>query len=226
MLGGLDLDELARRLADGPGGPPDPSGIRAAMPEAYRAHDAAIAAGAGHEGAWRALVGALVDGAGSHPDPASREAAIDALRAAQPTRNLWRHVPEAAHALLRALSDAGVPMVVTSNSEGRAAELLAEVGIATHFRAILDSGRLGLAKPDPRIFEAAASFLGVPLAAVVHVGDSEAADVVGAHRAGAQAVRFDGFVPGAGDAPTEADARTSSHAELAELLLDAWSRRG
>jgi putative hydrolase of the HAD superfamily len=149
---------------------------------------------------------------------------VETLWRAQPTRNLWRHVPDEARALLRALEAASVPMIVTSNSEGRAAELLEECGIARFFTAILDSGVLGFAKPDRRIFDLASQRLGVPLTRVVHVGDSESADVVGAKQAGAFAIRFDAFVPGARERSTVADERIDDYTELRRALAQALDR--
>jgi putative hydrolase of the HAD superfamily len=108
-------------------------------------------------------------------------------------------------------------MAVVSNSEGRARETLTEVDVARYFVAIVDSGVVGIAKPDPAIFDVAARALDLPLSALVHVGDSESADVVGAHAAGAYAVRFDGLVPNAGTV-TEADARAGSYDELRAIL--------
>lgn len=221
VLAGLDLHELCERLREGPGGPPSLGTLRSAMPAAYRAHDDAIAAGLGHEGGWRALMATLVAAGGSHPEAADAQEAVQSLWRAQPMRNLWRDVPEEARALLAGLEHAGVPMVITSNSEGRVAELIAEVGLAHHFRAILDSGVLGYGKPETRIFALAAERLEIPLASMVHVGDSEAADIVGAHRAGAFAIRFDGFVPGAEARPTEADVRVSGFTELRVALGEA-----
>lgn len=214
VLAGLDLGELRSRL----GGRVTVDALRKAMPAAYQAHDDAIAAGRGHEGGWRALVSTLLRRAGLDE---RIDEEVEALWQAQPTKNLWRDVPEEARALLDRLSRAKVPMVITSNSEGRVAELLAEVGLAHHFPTILDSGRLGFGKPDRRIFALAAEKLGVPIGAMVHVGDSEAADVIGAHQAGAKALRFDGFVPGASSRPTEADARASTFPELSRLLEQA-----
>ncbi|MGZ3417774.1 MAG: HAD family hydrolase [Polyangiales bacterium] len=214
VLGGLDLDELASRI-DRPRAPLD-----AAMPAAYAAHDRTIAEGRGHEAGWRALMRTLLVAANVD----DVEPAIDRLWKAQPTRNLWRHVPEEARAMLRRLSDLRVPMVITSNSEGRVRELLEEVGIAHHFVAILDSGVLGISKPDARIFLLAAEALEVPIGSVVHVGDSEAADIVGAKNAGASAVRFDAFLPQAATNPTIADARASTFEELTEILSRALVR--
>jgi putative hydrolase of the HAD superfamily len=214
VLGGLDLDELARRI-DRARAPLD-----AALPAAYDAHDRAIAEGHGHEAGWRALMRTLLQAAKVE----DVEASIERLWRAQPTRNLWRHVPDAARAMLRELQERAVPMVVTSNSEGRVRELLEEVGIAHHFVAVLDSGLLGFAKPDPRIFSLAARSLGLPIEDVVHVGDSEAADVVGAKNAGALAVRFDAFLPRAGARPTAADARAATFEELVVILLRMLDR--
>lgn len=228
VLGGLDLAELSSRLrAIAPARPIDDVALRGALADAFRAHDEAIDAGLGHEGGWRRLIGRLVEAAwcidAAAPASAERalvEATVDAQWRAQPTRNLWRNVPDEARALLRDLEARRVPMVVTSNSEGRARELLEELDLARYFVAILDSGLLGFAKPDARIFELAAARAGVPPAELVHVGDSERADVAGARAAGVRAIRFDGFVPGAERLPTEAEANTSSFGELRALLFE------
>jgi FMN phosphatase YigB (HAD superfamily) len=108
-------------------------------------------------------------------------------------------------------------MAVVSNSEGRARETLTEVDVARYFVAIVDSGVVGISKPDPAIFEVAARALDLPLSALVHVGDSESADVVGAHAAGAYAIRFDGLVPNAAT-DTVADGHARSYGELRALL--------
>lgn len=215
VLGGLDLTELCGRL----GLTQDAiRAMTAAMPAAYHAHDEAIAAGVGHEQAWRALIDTLLATAITR---AHRASAIDALWQAQPTRNLWRFVPDGARALLADLSARSIPMVITSNSEGRVRELVEEVSIAQHFVEVLDSGVLGYAKPDRRIFERAAAALSISLSEMVHVGDSEAADVIGAKDAGAYAIRFDGFIPGSATRPTLADARACTFPELSAHLFHA-----
>jgi FMN phosphatase YigB (HAD superfamily) len=88
------------------------------------------------------------------------------------------------------LGASGVPVGIISNSEGRLAELVAELGKSALFHAIIDSGRVGVDKPDRRIFEHAAHALGVPLSDIVHVGDAWEADVIGALDAGAHAIWF------------------------------------
>ena len=81
-------------------------------------------------------------------------------------------------------------MGIVSNSEGRLAELVEEMGRRHLFHAIVDSGKLGVEKPNPAIFEHAAEQLGVPLHAVTHVGDAWEADVRGALAAGCRAIYF------------------------------------
>jgi FMN phosphatase YigB (HAD superfamily) len=90
-----------------------------------------------------------------------------------------------------------------SNSEGHLADLLEEIALAPLFDAIMDSGRIGIAKPDPRIFALTLEELHVVLASrakpaslhsgpdiVVHVGDSWAADVEGALASGWRAIWY------------------------------------
>ncbi len=57
-------------------------------------------------------------------------------------------------------------------------------GWASHLHAVVVSQRVGTIKPRPAIFAAAAEALGVEPAAILHVGDDWAADVVGAKGAG------------------------------------------
>jgi putative hydrolase of the HAD superfamily len=85
-----------------------------------------------------------------------------------------------------------VPVAVLSNSEGRLAELVEELGWSARFVAIADSGELGIEKPGRAIFAWTAARLGAPLERVAHVGDSLSADVEGALAAGMRAVWFRG----------------------------------
>jgi HAD superfamily hydrolase (TIGR01509 family) len=109
---------------------------------------------------------------------------------AQPTTNLWRKPIAGMFELARELQAQHIPVGIISNSEGRLAELLEELGQSTPFQVVVDSGRIGIDKPDPRIFEQAARALGIPLSDIVHVGDSWEADVIGALNAGARAIWF------------------------------------
>jgi putative hydrolase of the HAD superfamily len=65
---------------------------------------------------------------------------------------------------------------------------LGRCGIAGLFDGHVSASKAGAAKPDPRIFAHLAALAGVPPREVLHIGDDPLADVVGAVRAGMQAV--------------------------------------
>ena len=73
---------------------------------------------------------------------------------------------------------------VVSNFYGNVDRILADAGIAPLLSVIVDSQRVGLSKPDPRLYTYAVDALGVPAAEILHVGDSYERDVVAAQRAG------------------------------------------
>ena len=85
------------------------------------------------------------------------------------TRNayLWRWpIPESV-AALKALSAAGVPLGVVSNASGQIAEVLSRSGVCQAgdgvtrpVRVVVDSHVVGVAKPDPLIFDHALPFFG------------------------------------------------------------------
>ncbi|KZC42098.1 MULTISPECIES: HAD family hydrolase [Rhodanobacter] len=61
---------------------------------------------------------------------------------------------------------------------------LRRIGIHAHFAHHVCARDSGVAKPDPRIFLAAAERLGVPPGQILHVGDDPAIDMAGARDAG------------------------------------------
>jgi len=73
---------------------------------------------------------------------------------------------------------------VISNFYGNVQLLLDEAGIAPVLTTIVDSAVVGVAKPDPRIFELALMGERVPADRALYVGDSLEKDVAGAHAAG------------------------------------------
>ncbi len=76
------------------------------------------------------------------------------------------------------------PLVAVSNGNAD----LHQVGIAQHFVGALSAHAFGVAKPDPRIFHAAAQAAGVAASQVLHVGDDAALDVLAGHAVGMQTV--------------------------------------
>ncbi len=86
-----------------------------------------------------------------------------------------------------------------------------------YLQAIVVSQRVGVIKPHPAIFEAAAGLLGLEPDSILHVGDDWAADVVGARRAGWRAAYLRGHQ---GDTPlptSEPDTSVMPDLELDRL---------
>jgi FMN phosphatase YigB (HAD superfamily) len=92
---------------------------------------------------------------------------------------------------LRALAATGVRLGVVSNADGliegrlRAQEILqVGPGLGVPVECVIDSGVVGIMKPDARIFAIALTAMGLDADDVWYVGDMPAIDVVGARRAG------------------------------------------
>lgn len=95
----------------------------------------------------------------------------------------WRVLPGAADALRR-LRAAGLRTAVLSNNDARLRPLLAGLGLADLFDAVVVSAEVGAEKPSPVIFHRALAALDLPKHQVVHVGDDRLLDVWGGRDAG------------------------------------------
>lgn len=85
---------------------------------------------------------------------------------------------------LRALRAQGITLAVVSNWDERLRPLLASLGIADYFAAVITSREVGYEKPSPGIFQAALAATGTSSDAYcVHVGDTYGTDVAGARAA-------------------------------------------
>jgi putative hydrolase of the HAD superfamily len=105
---------------------------------------------------------------------------------------------------------------VVSNFYGNVDRILADAGIAPLLDVIADSTRLGVSKPDPRIFAHAVGALGLSPGAVLHVGDSYERDVRAALRAGLRAAWL--VSPDAPDPAEESVVRVRTLDELPQLF--------
>ncbi|MGD0485147.1 MAG: HAD-IA family hydrolase [Gemmatimonadales bacterium] len=105
--------------------------------------------------------------------------------------NLWTVPQPGAVDALAALRRAGFIVGVVSNADGTVDQLLAGAGFAPHLAFVVDSGAVGIEKPDPRIFDLALGLAGVSAAETLYVGDLYPVDVVGARRAGIEPVLLD-----------------------------------
>ncbi|HEU0298763.1 MAG TPA: HAD-IA family hydrolase [Longimicrobium sp.] len=106
-------------------------------------------------------------------------------------RHLWSSVRERTAETLDELRRRGYRLGVISNADGRVEALLETVGLRPHFELVIDSGAVGIDKPDPRIFRMAAERMGVQPHEAVYVGDIYEIDVQGARAAGMHAILID-----------------------------------
>lgn len=113
---------------------------------------------------------------------------------------VWRRPVDGSREGLAALAERSTRLGVTSNSDGTVADLLvaegwlqAGPGPLVAVEVVIDSGLVGAAKPDPRVFAATLAVFDLPPGRVLHVGDSVHYDVDGARASGLQAVHFDPF---------------------------------
>jgi putative hydrolase of the HAD superfamily len=139
-------------------------------------------------------------------------------------RNLWCRVPEGLGDALDAVRATGTKTAIVSNSEGMLDGLFRDLGIRDHFDAIVDSGIVGVEKPDPRIFRIALDRFDVPAARALHLGDVYATDIAGARAAGIRCALVDpfGFYEGMhADVP-----RVASAAEAALAISRARTSGG
>lgn len=102
----------------------------------------------------------------------------------------WELFPDVEPALC-GLRSRGIRLGIVSNFDGRLTAVCSALGIAHYFSTVIMSGRMGYAKPDPRIFTMALTRLGVAATNSLHIGDSEVEDVEGARAAGIRAVLID-----------------------------------
>lgn len=141
-------------------------------------------------------------------DPALAEPAFEVFFAERQCVTLYDDALPALECLSKRF-----PLVSLSNGNAD----IGRIGLAQYFRAAVSAREFGTAKPDPRIFAAAAQALAVAPGEVLHVGDDATLDALGALNAGMQAAwlnRGDQLWPH----PTQPQAKVSSLTELCELL--------
>jgi putative hydrolase of the HAD superfamily len=140
---------------------------------------------------WGAMVGTMLVEAGFSPQ--GLPALLEDVWRSHVEKNLWSLVPEGFSAAMARVRERGIRVVLVSNSEGMLERLFAELGILSDFDLLLDSGNIGLEKPDPRFFAIALERFGVAAHQALHLGDIYSTDITGARAAGMRAALVDPY---------------------------------
>jgi len=184
----LELDDGAARLAHYSGVAAITSSLATAQlsesdPGLWEAYDRAFFASTGLSG--DSLDTAVV--------------ARHAERVSGDSAEIWKHVLPENRDAFHDISELR-PVAVVTNNNGTAIEQCRDLGLCQidpgalpSVAAIVDSGVLGIAKPDPRIFAPALDALGTAASRTLYVGDTVHADVRGAESAGMPVVQLDPF---------------------------------
>jgi putative hydrolase of the HAD superfamily len=135
---------------------------------------------------WRVYAARLLELLEATGDAASEVSAR--VKERHRAGTLWTHVEPGTLETLAQLKDRGFTLGVVSNADGRVQSFLELVGITQHLDFVVDSGAVGVEKPDPRIFEIALRQAGSRPEETVHVGDVYEVDVVGARAAGIEPI--------------------------------------
>lgn len=136
---------------------------------------------------WRNLVRAVFADCGPFPH---FEQFFDDVFEQFRNAELWRVFDDVIPALTE-LRNSGILLGVISNFDSRFYDVLEAVGLAPFFDSVHISTRVGAAKPDPAIFQAALAAHRIEPHEAWHVGDSLREDIEGAKAAGLKAILID-----------------------------------
>ena len=143
------------------------------------------------------------------PSPVLVGGAVDAFFAYEEAQ--WRAYPEA-RSLLHELTECGLRLGMCSNAthDPLIQRLVDRLGFRPWLEPALSSATTGIRKPDPAAFTPILTSWGLSPDSVVVVGDTLAADILGAQRAGMFSVWF----PSRQDARQEGDSTNQAQDSL------------
>ena len=113
---------------------------------------------------------------------------------------IWTRVIEGSKDALAAIRATGAHLGIVSNADGSVGARLRDQevlqvgpGMGIQVECVIDSGEVGVQKPDPRIFRIALDAMGIEAHQAWYVGDMPGIDVVGARAAGLHPIVMDPF---------------------------------
>ena len=136
---------------------------------------------------WRTLVRTVFADCGSS---AHFDAFFDDIFERFRDAECWR-VYEDVAATLTELKRRGLRLSIISNFDSRLDDVLRACELDRYFDSVHLSTRIGAAKPDPAIFQAALEHYAIEPWQAIHVGDTVHEDVEGAEAAGIKAILID-----------------------------------
>ncbi len=165
-----------------------------------------------------------------HLDPEKLSNVSEALMVALELNFFQRELRPEVPEVLEKIQATGMRMGLISNvcSQGLVPQSLKAYGLLDYFNPLVLSSRYGRRKPDPAIFQYAASLAHVPTSECLYVGDRIARDIVGARRAGFKyAVQIvNEFDHGEEDEGAHPDARIYRMTELLSFIQDPLANEG
>jgi putative hydrolase of the HAD superfamily len=206
--------EIARALGA------DPDAVRGVLDRTFRAR------ARGRYGSAEATLRWVIEQAGGHPRKAQLRAGVPARISALRADTRLR---DDAVSALAAIKRRGLSTAVISDCTHELPAFLPSLPVAPLLDATIYSVRLGVCKPDPRIYEAACEDLGVPPTECLYVGDGGSHELTGAAAVGMTPVRL--IAPDLAhhlvfDADTNFVGRTvRSLTEVVSLVDQAFVRR-
>lgn len=144
---------------------------------------------------WKVHFKAMLDGVGLTDEEFARVTPV--MMEEHQRKHLWSGVFPGTADGLAELKEAGFFVAVISNADGTVEKLLEAAGLRPQLEFVIDSGLVGIEKPDPRIFEMAieqareAGERELVAADCYYVGDIYPIDIVGARAAGMTPVLVD-----------------------------------
>lgn len=222
--GGIFLLPDHRRIVDAfqrAGRVVDPDVLDDAHYRAARRFTTSMDVEADWAGCWRDYLKTYVEACGIRDDDPELEEVHRHIDSEFADAALWVRVAEGCREGIAALAGTGVRLGVVSNADGVMGARLRErelvqvgPGMGVEIDCVIDSGDVGVMKPDERIFKIALEAMGLQAEDAWYIGDMPAIDVVGARRGGLRPFIIDPL----GIHPSEEYTPVSSLTALAELV--------